>query len=250
MKSLRLIRRSFPADPALGTAVSRAILDRVARGELPATMRMHRPGPELAFGRQDVAAPGYREAVRAAREAGFAAVERLAGGRAAVFHEGTLALARAYPDANPARRTYDRFEEMAELIVAALRRLGVEAEIGEVPGEYCPGAYSINVRGAVKLAGIGQRMIAGAAHVGGVLVVSGSERLRAVLEPVYRALELEWEPATASSVADEVGQTSLDDAEAAILAELRLRYEVVEVDLDEETLAVAGRLQGDYASPG
>lgn len=246
METLRLIRRSFPDRPEFGTAVSRAILLRAAAGELGPTVRLHRPAPEVAFGRQDVASPRYEAAARAARTAGFAPVERLAGGRAAVFHEGTVAIARAYPDPDPPRRTYQRFEEMAAVVAGALSRLGVDARVGEVPDEYCPGAYSINARGATKLAGIGQRMIKGAAHVGGVVVAFGSERLRAALVPVYRALELDWDPATAGSVADELGRdVSLDEVEGALLAELEGRYELEEADLDPDTLALAELLALD-----
>src|SRR5262249_9521554 len=196
METLRLIRHSFPDEPELGTAISETILRRVAAGELPPTVRIHRPGREVAFGRQDVADPGYEAATDAARAHGFAAVERLAGGRAAVFHEGTIALARAYSGAEPPKRTYARFEEMAEVIATALRGLGVDARVGEVAGEYCPGAYSVNARDQVKLAGIGQRMIRGGAHMGGVIVASGERAVTGVLLPVYRALALEWDPAT------------------------------------------------------
>ena len=60
--------------------------------------------------------------------------------------------------------TRERFERLGGVIVRALRGLGVDARVGEVEGEYCPGAWSVNARGQIKLAGIGQRMIAGAAH--------------------------------------------------------------------------------------
>src|SRR5215204_629416 len=221
MDSLRLIRHSFPDDPELSTAVSRTILRRVAAEELPATVRIHRPGREVAFGRQDVASPGYERAAEAARAAGFAAVERLAGGRAAVFHEGTIAIAPAYADPQPPKRTYARFEEMAEVITAALRGLGADALVGEVPGEYCPGAYSVNARGATKLAGIGQRMIRGGAHMGGVVVASGGRQIAEVLVPVYEALELQWEPSTSGSVAEELGRdVDAGELEETVIVEL------------------------------
>ncbi len=240
MERLRLIRHSFPDQPELSTEVSRTILRRVAAGELPPTIRIHRPGDEVAFGRQDVASPGYAAAVEAARAAGFAAVERLAGGRAAVFHQGTIAIARAYSDPQPPKRTYARFEEMAGLIADALRGLGVDARVGEVPGEYCPGAYSINARGTTKLAGIGQRMIRGGAHMGGVVVASGGLGITRVLEPVYRALELDWNPATSGSVSDELGrEVDPGEIEEALLAELAKRYDLVDAELDEETMRIA-----------
>jgi len=209
---------------------------------LPPTVRIHRPANEVAFGRQDLASPGYEEAARAARAAGFAAVERLAGGRAAVFHQGTIAIARAYADPEPPKRTYARFEEMADVITAALRGLGVDARVGEVPGEYCPGAYSVNARGTTKLAGIGQRMIRGGAHLGGVVVASGGSEIADVLRPVYRALELDWDPATSGSVTDELGrEVTPDEVEEAVIAELEKRCELVSSELDEETLRAAAR---------
>jgi len=250
MDRLRLIRHSFPDHPELSTAISRTILRRVAAGELPATIRIHRPGREVAFGRQDVASPGYQAAAEAARAAGFAAVERLAGGRAAVFHEGTIAIARAYADPQPPKRTYARFEEMAEIITAALSGLGVDARVGEVPGEYCPGAYSVNARGAAKLAGIGQRMIRGGAHMGGVVIASGGDEIARVLVPVYRALELDWEPATSGSVAEELGrEVDPGELEEALIAELDRRYELVDAELDDETVERAAEsLEG--SAPG
>ena len=209
---------------------------------MPPTVRIHRPANEVAFGRQDLASPGYEEAARAARAAGVGAVERLAGGRAAVFHRGTIAIARAYADAEPPKRTYARFEEMADVITGALRGLGVDARVGEVPGEYCPGAYSVNARGATKLAGIGQRMIRGGAHLGGVVVASGGREIADVLRPVYRALELDWDPATSGSVTDELGrEVTPDEVEEAVIAELEKRYELVSSELDEETLRAAAR---------
>ena len=248
---LRLIRHSFPDQPELSTAVSRTILERVAAGELPPTIRIHRPGREVAFGRQDLASPRYEAAAEAARAAGFAAVERLAGGRAAVFHEGTIAIARAYADPQPPKRTYARFEEMAGLIAATLRGLGVDARVGEVPGEYCPGAYSVNARGTVKLSGIGQRMIRGGAHMGGVVVASGGQEVARALEPVYEALELEWDPATSGDVSAELGrQVDPGEIEEALIAELAKAYELVDAELDEETVESARRRLEEADSGG
>ncbi len=241
-----MIRQGFPDRPAFGTAVSEAVLIRVAAGELPATFRLHRPARELAFSKHDRAAAGFEAAVGAARAVGFEPVVRLAGGRAAAFHEGTLAFAWASPAERPVAVTRGRFEWIAGLIAGALARLGVDARIGEVPGEYCPGAWSVNAGGRTKLAGIGQRLIAGGAHAGGVLVVSGSELLRSALEPVYAALELEWDPETTGSIEDEVPGVSLEDAEEAVLAELRQGFELAETRIDPRTLELAERLEGGH----
>jgi octanoyl-[GcvH]:protein N-octanoyltransferase len=242
---LRLITDSFPDDPALDTALSRALLERVAAGALPETLRLARPGRMVAFGKQDAVSPDYPAAVRSAREAGFEAVLRLAGGRAAVFHEGTVALAHAVPDSDPRPGIHDRFARSAKLVTAALRGVGVDARIGEVPREYCPGGYSINAGGRTKLAGLGQRLIAGGVHVGGVIVVDGADLVRDALVPVYAALGLDWEPATAGAVSDEVRGVSVED----VMDALGSVYGGVESELDERTLALAHRLAPQHRAP-
>jgi lipoate-protein ligase A len=246
---LRLTRDAFPDDPTLDTAVSRAILLRVSAGELPETMRLGRPGAMVAFGRRDVASSGYARAVRAARARGFEAVERLAGGRAAVFHERTVAIAHAVADRDPTPDTRARFDDMAAIVAGALGSLGIDARIGEVAGEYCPGEHSVNAGGRTKLAGLGQRLVKGAAHMGGVVVVGGSDRVRDVLVPVYDALGLEWDPDTVGSVEDELGTGDLESMEKAILEQLALRYELEEASLDRATLSLAEELAPRHSSP-
>jgi octanoyl-[GcvH]:protein N-octanoyltransferase len=118
--------------------------------------------------------------------------------------------------------------------------------VGEVPGEYCPGSYSVNARGELKLAGTGQRLVAGGAHVGAVLVVGGAGRVRGALEPVYEALGLDWVPATTGDVAGEAPGTTWERARDALLAEYAREREIVAAPLDEETLALARRLADEH----
>jgi lipoate-protein ligase A len=237
VRPLRVLSDCFPDDPAFDTAVSHATMRRVAAGELPETLRVARPARVVAFAKRDALAPGYAEAVAAARAAGFSSMLRLAGGRAAVFHEGTLELAHAVPDPDPRRSIHDRFQATAELIARALAGLGIDARVGEVPGEYCPGRWSVNVGGSRKLAGIGQRVISGGAHVGTVIVAEDAAAVRRVLEPVYAALGLTWDPATVGAV-----ERSWDDVRAAVLAGYAEHFELVEDAVDAETLALARTL--------
>src|SRR5689334_7860526 len=231
----QLITQAFTDRTAYDTAVSRAILELVARGELPETIRLARPGAMVAFGKQDVSSPGYPEAAEAARAHGFDAVKRLAGGRAAVFSPQTVAFARAQRNADPWPGTHARFREAAGVLEGALQRLGVDARVGEVPGEYCPGEYSVNARGRTKLAGIGQRIIKNGTHIGGVIVVGGAAEIRDVLIPVYDALGLPWDPDTTGSIEDEIGPVAFEDVTAAIRAELP---PLEEAALDAATLAL------------
>jgi octanoyl-[GcvH]:protein N-octanoyltransferase len=246
---LRLILESELVDPALDAAVSRALMLRVADGELAETLRISRPGPAVAFGKRDVVSDGYASAVSAARAEGFEATERLAGGRAAVFHEGTLHFGHAVRDAEPRLKVTQRFEETAGLVARAFARLGVDARVGEIEGEYCPGEHSVSARGATKLMGLGQRVIKDGAYVGGVVVVAGADRVRDVLVPVYDALGLDWLPETTGSLADEVPGIGWADVGAALEAEYAALYELEPVDLDAETLALARQLAPEHLSP-
>ena len=155
---------------------------QVARGEIEPTIRLHRTGPILAFGRLDRLRPGYRRAVEIAREHGYVPVERLAGGRAAVFHEGTISFSHAIRAAGGSGAyagTRERFAAMADDDRGGARRASASTPgSARCAGEYCPGEFSVNARGAAKLAGIGQRVIVGGAHVGGVIVVRGAGRIR------------------------------------------------------------------------
>ena len=237
MRPLRVLSDGFPDDPAFDTAVSHATMRRVAAGELPETLRLARPARVVAFAKRDVLAPGYADAVAAARAAGFGSMVRLAGGRAAVFHEGTLELAHAVPDPDPRRTIHHRFEATAELVARALAGLGIDARVGEVPGEYCPGRWSVNAGGARKLAGIGQRVISGGAHVGTVIVAEDAAAVREVLGAVYAALDLAWDPATVGAV-----ERPWVEVRNAVLAEYAQRFELVEDAVDAGTLELARTL--------
>ena len=246
---LRLVTASFPDEPALDTAVSRALMLRVAAGELPDTLRIARPGRIVAFGKRDVVAPGYSEAVTAARTEGFAPIERLAGGRAAVFHEDTISFAHAVADPEPRAHVTERFDATAALVARALGTFGIDARVGEVDGEYCPGEHSVNAGGERKLMGVGQRIVKGGVHVGGVLVVAGADLVNRPLVPVYDALALSWRPEATGSVADHAPGSTWDNVAAALTAEYGGLYDLEPVALDDETLTLARRLAPEHESP-
>jgi octanoyl-[GcvH]:protein N-octanoyltransferase len=112
---------------------------------------------------------------------------------------------------------HDRFARSGSLFAAALRTLGVDSRVGRVPDEFCPGDFTVNARGAVKLVGTAQRVVRHASLLAASVAVHDAGRLRAVLRDVYRELELDWDPATVGAVADEVSGVTVDDVERAVL---------------------------------
>lgn len=246
VRSFTLVTEAHLEHPAFDVAVSRATLDAVAEGTLEGVFRIHVPGPIVAFGGADRSHPGYPAAVRAARAHGFDAVERLAGGRAAVFHESTLAFSWSVAEDDPREGITERFKIVAGAMVEAFESLGIDARIGEVPGEYCPGEWSVNVGGRVKVMGVGQRLVRGAAHVGGVVVVNQAERVRDVLIPVYRALELDWDPRTTGSLSDRAPGLDNEKVRTAVIAALSRRFELTAGRLPESVIGRARSKLPDY----
>jgi octanoyl-[GcvH]:protein N-octanoyltransferase len=239
---MQLVRSGAAPTAALELAVSHALLVRVAARELPPTLRVYRPAPTVAFGKLDTLRPGFPAAREAARRHGYEPVLRLPGGHAAAYHEQSLAIDVVYALDDPVPGTHDRFREEGERLAGALASLGVDARVGEVPGEYCPGAYSVNARGKVKLVGTAQRLLRGGALLGASIVVGGGPAIRAVLDDVYAALELDWDAHTAGAVDEEVAGVTLDAVERAVIA----AYEPLEpAELDGDTLALAHRLARD-----
>ncbi len=249
MRRIQLFTEHYKTTAGHDTGISHSLVKEVGAGRQPETLRLHHTGDIVAFGKHDTIMPGYPSAVAATIEHGFTPIERLAGGRAAVFHSGTLAFAWAIPTDDPRSGVTSRFTEIAALLTNALRSLGVDAHIGEIPGEYCPGAYSIHADHRVKLVGVGQRLVRGAAHVGGVISVSDGWRIRKVLEPVYQALGLDWLPSTAGAIDDFVPNTTVDDVRHAVIGAFSERFQLVEGAIPETVVQLGLDLAPSHISP-
>jgi lipoate-protein ligase A len=216
-----------PADPAAVVAESRALLAATAGAEQGrAVVRLFRVRDCVAFGPQDERAPAYARALAAARGAGYAAVPRVEGGRAIAAGPGVLGIAWTVADREARARIRPRFSLLAGVIAEALRTLGVDAEVGPVAGEYCPGDFSVGAGGRVKLAGLGQRVTASGAHLGAFVVIEDAARLRAVLGAVYGALGIAWQPASLGCVRDLRGESGIEDVASALVAALGRHVEL------------------------
>ncbi len=245
-RPISLVTDSYPAIPGLDTTLARALLQSVSAGGNPETFRIYSPGRVLAFGKRDTVTPGFPEAAAAARKKGYVPVVRLAGGRAAVFHEGTVAFGWTMPIDDPRSDIQARFKGLSELMVRAFARLGVDTEIGEVAGEYCPGRFSVHHSGHRKVMGVGQRLAHDAAHVGGVIVVTGAEAVNEVLHPVYGALGVEFDPATTGALADVIPSVTVGGVVAAIVAELETLGEISPATMSSELVARGREMLADH----
>jgi lipoate-protein ligase A len=237
-----VISGHLTGDAAFDTAVSRAILQRVGSGELPETLQVGMPHRVVAFGKHDTLAEGFPQAASIAREHGFEPTVRIAGGRAVVFHPATVRFAWTMPASEPASTMHERFERISTAVVNTLSGFGVAAAIGELPGEYCAGRYSVHLVGGGKVMGVGQRLTRSAAQVGGMIVVDDSHAVNAVLEPIYDALDLSMDPGVTGSVHD-VAHVDASSIAAALVDQLAEGRTIVPTAPDAETMTLASTLR-------
>ena len=167
-----------------------------------------------------------------------------------MYHPGTVAFAWCRPVSDLREGIDARYHEMGEILVEALGALGVDARMGEIPGEYCPGRYSVNAGGRVKLAGVGQRVVRGAAHVGGVIVVSDAGRVNRALAPVYAALGLDMREAATGAIEDEVADVTTGRLVDALAEAFGRRFRLEDGALDAATLDRARQLAPEHDPEG
>jgi lipoate-protein ligase A len=205
-------------DPAYELAVAHALVQLAGRGEVVEALRVYRPRtPVVVFGRRDTRLPGYPAAARAAVKAGFTPLVRATGGRAVAYTDNAVVVDRVMHDPDAMQTQERRFAAFGEELAGLLRGLGVDARVGAVPGEYCPGAHSVNARGTVKLVGTAQRVVRHAWLFSSLIIVGDETRLRPVLSETYDRLGQLFDPASVGSLAGEVPTLTAEAVEEAVL---------------------------------
>jgi octanoyl-[GcvH]:protein N-octanoyltransferase len=205
------------ADPTDCTGATLADLASLRTATEWGWVRFKRAGPAAAFSRRDTLASGYLQAAGAARSLGFAPIVRPVGGRLVAYHEGALLLDVLGRHPSPAREIDRRFRAFGQAVASALRSVGVDARLGAVPGEYCPGRFSVNAGGRAKLAGTGQRVTRGSFLLSAMVLVNDPEPIRSVLCQAYPFLGHDWDPNTLGCVSEQVGSITPNDVRAALL---------------------------------
>jgi octanoyl-[GcvH]:protein N-octanoyltransferase len=203
-------------DPAYDMALGPQLL-RDGLGDARDILRIYSPQPTAAFSRRDTLRPGYQRAADAVERYGFAPVVRPQGGSLAAYHPGSVVVDHVHRAPGEPLQPVERFQRFAAMHAEVLTALGADARIGPVPGEYCPGDYSINAGGA-KIVGSAQRVTRDGWLFSTVIQVGGAARLREVLTPAYAALGYDFEPHTVGALEDTVPGVTAPAVVAAVRA--------------------------------
>ncbi|MGH3147567.1 MAG: lipoate--protein ligase family protein [Rubrobacter sp.] len=219
-------------DPEDGFGLQQAVLEEVAAGKRGSVALIWTSGRYVGATRQETRLPGFGKAVRLAGEAGFPVLVRNSGGGAVAANRGSLSFSLTLPVQDLRHGLYERYADGVDLMAAALRRVGVEAEGGEVKGEFCPGAYSVRSGGpeGVKHAGLAQRVTRRAARLEALILVSETREVRYVLGQFYSALGLPFRPGSVDDLPAGVRRVV-----EALSEEVGERYGAVEGSIGAET---------------
>jgi octanoyl-[GcvH]:protein N-octanoyltransferase len=229
--SLTLVVDREIREPLRDIAIGPAWMRELAAQGSGAALRIYRPQPTVAFSARDCRSPGIRAAIRSAEAAGFAAVRRGPGGRATAYHPGCIGIDHVAATPRGSLDIRARFAHFGEMIAGALRTLGVPAGVGEVPGEYCPGEFSVHDGSGRKLVGTAQRIVPGGWLFSSMVVVADAAALREVLVPVYRHLELALDPRAIGAVHDTAPGMPADPVEQALISAYATAYDLVPGEL-------------------
>jgi lipoate-protein ligase A len=233
---VEILLAEYLEKPEDGLGLQQAVLEEVASGERGPTTLVWTSPRYVGATRAETRLPGFEAARRAAEMLGFPVLVRNSGGGAVAANEGSISFSLTSPVEDLRQGLFERYAEGVDLVVAALRRVGVEAEGGEVNGEFCPGAHSVRSGGrqGVKHAGLAQRVTRRAARLEALILVSNTAQLILVLERFYDALGLSFRP---ESVGDlPVGVPPMIEA---LVAEVQKRYGGRKVPVSEELLKEA-----------
>lgn len=250
-KTLDILTPSRFENSATAYGYQRVIFEQVASGRRPPTVSITPSTRHVGVTRRDTFRPGFDEAVRASNEEGYPVLIRSSGGGATAAGPGTFgfSVVRLADYRETQKSIRERYDEAAALVLGALSRLGLRAEVGEVRDEFCPGDHSIRVGGwrdGSKVVGIAQRITRRATSVGGIVLVSGEGEIEHVLGCVYVAMGLPFRPGNVGSL----HQAGLTDGVAEVIeafaAEAGSFYGAERVSLDEDTMEAARRSGGRH----
>lgn len=229
---VEILIAGYLEDPEDGFGLQQAVLEEVAAGERGPSALVWTSAPYVGATSRETRLPGFGAAVAAAEDEGFPVLVRNSGGGAVAANAGSISFSLTYPVGELGQDLYERYGEGVDLVAAALRRVGVAAEGGEVEGEFCPGAYSVRSGGehGIKHAGLAQRVRRRAARLEALILVSDTRGLVRVLERFYGALGLPFRPGSLGDLDATVSQVV-----EALCEEVRDRYGATEGRLGEST---------------
>lgn len=153
----RVMDEATAASPEDGVGADFALLDAVAEGRAPDSLRLWQNRQCLVVSARDAKLPNFAEACGAMEASGWPVVVRRSGGTAVPHGGGVLLVSMAF-EAGARTQTSidDGYRRLCDVMIAALARMRIHATCRDVPAAFCDGRYNLAI-GPQKIAGTAQR---------------------------------------------------------------------------------------------
>jgi octanoyl-[GcvH]:protein N-octanoyltransferase len=223
---------------AIADLVVPAVLLRTAHTPWAELVHVHvAHGPTVAFSSRDLRSPGILRATAVARDAGFETVVRAPGGRMVAYDSGAVVIDHLTRSSDLTQAGSSTFARHAASHVDVLRSLGdLDARVGEVEGEYCPGEFSVNIAGQAKVIGSAQRITGTGALFSTVVQVSVPDAVHDVIVAVSDALGYDLRASSIAGLVDFAPALRPDAVAAALAADYRRRLCLTDAELPADLL--------------
>ncbi len=186
------------------SGLSDQVLRNLKDGEMVLQM-FSQSKPTISIGFDDTKAPYFDEGVKHYRSQGYQVGIRGAGGRSVANDQGILNFSLIYKVDAFKENPYHVFHQF---IQDALKPLGLNFELGQIDGAYCPGLYDISLSGR-KVAGTSSRIVQGNSLVGCYLGVNGDQEKRSkVISEFYEITQdvIRVDPNKLTTIQDALGK--------------------------------------------
>lgn len=246
----RLVVDSDGLDDVIAQLALPALMLRSTASPTAELVHVYVPaGPTVAFSARDARSPQFDLAVRVAREEGFTPVVRSPGGRMVAYDRGAVVIDHLVPTTIHHSKIVRTFEANAHAHARVLSTLRVaDVRVGEVAGEYCPGEFSLNIAGAVKVVGSAQRITGRGSLFSTVVQVDVSGAVAAAISRVSAVLGYKLESTTVGGLNDFEPDLQVDDVLQAFAADYRLHLSLEHGDLPPHLVTTAQSAAADAPS--
>ena len=194
-------------------------------------VRVFRPQKTAAFSTTDSLHKNFATAKSIASRLGYEPILRPAGGHLAIYDHRSLILDITAPHDNPGKDIINRYELFSEKIATYIGLLGVDARIGQVDGEFCPGRFSINSSRQKKLVGIAQRITKYGYYLSALILLEPSPEAIDALSATYKLIDLDFDPSSHGDLHELVGSGSALNWEECFLSLAMEFFEEQKMDL-------------------
>ncbi|TQF66785.1 lipoate--protein ligase family protein [Pseudoalteromonas luteoviolacea] len=134
------------------------LLKQVAKGKLPATLRLWECPQSLIVSRKEAKLPHFELACNTLAQLDWPVAVRDSGGTAVPHGPGILNFSLIFAQTKEQALDVDAiYIALCEPIRSALSSLGIQSEYGETPGAYCDGRFNLNIE-SLKVTGTAQRI--------------------------------------------------------------------------------------------